>query len=96
MSRFPLVRSPLTAKQLVGTGLVAVVGLLFASAPALAHHPFGGEAPTNAIEGFLSGLGHPVIGLDHLAFTIAAGLLAAVMGQAIVPIAWVLAASPVL
>jgi urease accessory protein len=91
MSRFPLVRSQLTAKQLVGTGLVAVVGLLFTSAPALAHHPFGGETPTNAIEGFLSGLGHPVIGLDHLAFTIAAGLLAAVMGQAIVPIAFVLA-----
>lgn len=45
--------------------------------PAQAHHPFGGEIPGNGWEGFLSGLGHPVIGLDHLAFVIATGLLAA-------------------
>jgi urease accessory protein len=45
--------------------------------PAGAHHPFGGDIPSNGLEGFLSGLGHPVIGLDHLAFVIAIGLLAA-------------------
>ena len=44
--------------------------------PALAHHPFGGETPTNFIGGFLSGLGHPIIGLDHFAFVVAVGLLA--------------------
>jgi urease accessory protein len=33
--------------------------------------------PTSFTEGFLSGLGHPVIGFDHLAFVIAVGLIAA-------------------
>ena len=43
--------------------------------PALAHHPFGGTVPTNFLTGFLSGLGHPVIGIDHFVFVIAIGLL---------------------
>jgi len=34
-------------------------------------------APAPAWEGLLSGLGHPVIGIDHLAFIIGAGVLAA-------------------
>jgi urease accessory protein len=42
-----------------------------------AHHPLGGTTPQTLWHGLLSGLGHPVIGLDHLAFTLAAGLLAA-------------------
>ncbi len=45
---------------------------------ALAHHPMGGETPDNFIEGLLSGVGHPIIGADHLAFILAVGLLAAV------------------
>ncbi|WP_408869787.1 HupE/UreJ family protein [Elioraea rosea] len=36
--------------------------------------------PSTFGEGFLSGLGHPVIGIDHLAFVVAAGLAAAVFG----------------
>lgn len=50
---------------------------LLTSPPLLAHHPFGGTTPDNFFEGLLSGLGHPVIGLDHLAFVIAVGLIAA-------------------
>jgi len=58
----------------------------------LAHHPFGGSAPKNILEGILSGAGHPVIGLDHLAFVIAAGLLAAiVVGGWRVPTAFIMA-----
>lgn len=70
---------------------MAAVGLLLAATPALAHHPFGGSTPTNAIEGFLSGLGHPVVGLDHLAFVVTAGLLSAAMGRVSIPVAFVLA-----
>ncbi len=44
---------------------------------AFAHHPAGGMAPQGMGEGLLSGLAHPVIGLDHLAFIIGVGLLAA-------------------
>jgi len=50
---------------------------LLASAPALAHHPMGGETPQTVVQGLLSGLAHPVLGLDHLAVLIGAGLLAA-------------------
>lgn len=49
--------------------------------PALAHHPMGGAAPQTAWHGLLSGIGHPVIGLDHLAFLIGAGLLASVLAR---------------
>ena len=45
--------------------------------PALAHHPMGGRVPANFIEGLLSGFGHPIIGLDHLAAVLAVGALAA-------------------
>lgn len=67
------------------------LGLLGSAAPAWAHHPFGGETPGNALEGFLSGLGHPVVGLDHLAFVIAVGLLSAGLARGFwVPVAFVL------
>lgn len=68
------------AQRAAVLGLVAgAVGLLMA-APVLAHHPLGGAAPTSFWHGFLSGLGHPVIGLDHFAFIIAAGIASAFMG----------------
>lgn len=58
----------------------------------LAHHAFGGKTPTNLFEGFVSGLAHPVIGLDHFAFVVASGLLGARLKQGIlVPIVFVLA-----
>lgn len=47
--------------------------------PALAHHPMGGAVPATLWEGFASGIGHPVIGPDHLAFLLAAGVLAAML-----------------
>jgi urease accessory protein len=49
---------------------------LLAIAPAHAHHVMGGRTPATLLEGFLSGLGHPVIGIDHLAFIVAVGLVA--------------------
>lgn len=79
---------PLT-RQLLLAGLVSL-GSLALAVPALAHHPFGGDTPTNALQAFLSGVGHPVIGLDHLAFVIAAGLLAAIFNRGLfIPVAFV-------
>ena len=58
--------------------LVQVLALLCASATfAYAHHVMGYETPATALDGFLSGIGHPVIGTDHLLFVIGAGVLAA-------------------
>lgn len=64
--------------RIVIGGLVNVGLLVLLALPAAAHHPFGGEAPKTLFEGLISGIGHPVIGFDHLALVIAAGLLAAV------------------
>jgi urease accessory protein len=44
---------------------------------ALAHHMIDGELPQNFLDGFLSGFAHPIIGFDHFAFILAAGLIAA-------------------
>jgi urease accessory protein len=61
---------------LVSTVLLSI-NLLFNATPALAHHAMGGKLPSTFGAGFISGLAHPVIGIDHLAFVIAIGLLAA-------------------
>ena len=69
-------------KNIVGWMLrAAALGLLLVAAavvPAEAHHVMGGRTPSNFMEGFLSGLAHPVIGLDHLAFIVAIGVAAGV------------------
>ncbi len=59
--------------------LGAASALAATVAPAAAHHPMGGKMPETFIEGLLSGLGHPVIGPDHLAFILAVGIAAAVL-----------------
>lgn len=59
-------------RWVAGVVALTVAGV---SLPALAHHPMGGQMPVNAMQGLLSGLGHPVIEFDHLAFLIALGLL---------------------
>ena len=62
--------------------------------PAAAHHPMDGAMPQTLWQGFASGIGHPVIGLDHLAFLLAAGVLAAALprSQALRAVAGFLAA----
>jgi urease accessory protein len=56
---------------------LSLIGLAFSGAPAFAHHLMGGRMPATFGEGILSGLGHPVIGLDHFAAVVAVGCLAA-------------------
>ena len=58
---------------------LAALSLLLAAAPAFAHHPMGGAVPETFMHGLLSGIGHPVIGIDHFAFVVAVGLAAAFM-----------------
>lgn len=69
-----------------------VLSLMLVAQPAQAHHPMGGGLPTTFSQGLLSGLGHPVIGPDHLAGIVAVGTLAAMMRQGLtVPLAFVIA-----
>ena len=56
---------------------LGLAALALSDAPALAHHLMGGRTPATFGEGILSGLGHPIIGLDHLAAVVAVGCLAA-------------------
>jgi urease accessory protein len=57
-----------------------LVVLIFAP-PAFAHHVMGGELPRTAWQGLLSGFGHPIIGLDHFAFTVGVGLMSCIVGR---------------
>ncbi|MFV3131586.1 HupE/UreJ family protein [Niveispirillum sp. KHB5.9] len=56
----------------------ALSSVVLAASPAFAHHMMDGEMPATFTQGLLSGLGHPIIGPDHLAFILAAGLAVAV------------------
>jgi urease accessory protein len=71
---------------------LAIIGLFSFAPGAMAHHFSGGKIPDSFLTGFLSGLAHPIIGLDHFAFVVASGLMAVglVWGMSI-PIAFVLA-----
>lgn len=62
-----------------GAAALSVAAVTLAES-ALAHHAMDGQMPRTLWQGLLSGLGHPVIGIDHLAFIVGIGLLAAVAG----------------
>jgi len=64
-------------KKILG---LAAIGTLFAN-PAFAHHPLAGAEMTTFTHGVLSGIGHPVLGFDHLFFVIAVGIVAAMTGR---------------
>jgi urease accessory protein len=66
---------------------LALTALALFATPALAHHVMDGELPSTFMQGLLSGLGHPVIGLDHLAFVLALGIGAALLQAPLVVIA---------
>ncbi len=58
------------------------LAILVASPAVLAHHPLGGVPMSTFEHGLMSGLGHPVLGFDHLFFVVAVGLAAAFTGRA--------------
>lgn len=82
----------ISENHLRGTLAIATGLLLIVSSPAFAHHPMGGMTPQTFSQGMLSGLGHPIIGLDHFAFLVVAMLLTwALKGSArfLVPLAFI-------
>lgn len=77
-------------KKFTFAGLVAAASTF--STAAFAHHPMGGTTPSTMGEGLLSGIGHPIIGMDHLAFVIAVGVAAMLTGyRFLLPLAFVIA-----
>lgn len=61
--------------------IAAIAALVILAEPAFAHHLMGGRMPATFGEGVLSGLGHPIIGLDHFAAVVAVGCIAAAHRQ---------------
>ncbi|HET9176699.1 MAG TPA: HupE/UreJ family protein, partial [Pseudolabrys sp.] len=57
-------------RQSAGLGLLL---LAHSATNASAHHVMGGRMPATFMDGFLSGLGHPIIGIDHFAAVVAVG-----------------------
>lgn len=87
------VRSTQTGADWRSGALLLLAGLALCAEPALAHHAMEGETPKTFLAGFLSGLAHPIIGLDHFAFVVAIGLLAAKQGWGLLfPLSFLLAA----
>ncbi len=48
-------------------------------APAFAHHFMSGATPQTMTQGLMSGLAHPIIGVDHLLFLVAVALLSVLL-----------------
>ncbi len=61
----------------------AGLSALFAAfaTPALAHHPLAGAPMETFAHGVFSGIGHPILGFDHMFFIIAVGVAAALVGR---------------
>ena len=68
------------------TTILAAFVMLACQVPAYAHHAMDGDLPQTFIHGLLSGLAHPVIGLDHLAAIVGVGALAGIAGRGTVPV----------
>lgn len=96
MSRFNISSQVQRKSHFRPVNVLAIVlglSLLLSGSPAFAHHLMGGRVPSNFFEGFMSGLAHPIIGLDHFAFIVSVGLLSATKRRGIlIPIAFILAA----
>ncbi len=56
--------------------ILTIAGLSLAASPALAHHPLNGLPMETFAHGLMSGIGHPVLGFDHLFFVAAMGVAA--------------------
>ncbi len=73
MSLSTFIRALRALPSLAGAATLSAL----AAGPALAHHAMDGAQPATPAEGFLTGLAHPILGLDHLAVLVGVGLLAA-------------------
>ena len=74
----------------------AIAAILFAASQpivASAHHAMDNALPSTAWQGLLSGLGHPVIGLDHFVFVVAMGAAGYFFGRHVTSIAAFLVAA---
>jgi len=70
--------------------LLTTAALALLATPAFAHHPLNGMPMETFTHGILSGIGHPVLGFDHLFFVALVGIAAAFTGRiALAPLGYI-------
>ncbi len=70
----------------IASALASLPLLAGSIVPAFAHHMEGGKLPDSFAAGLLSGVGHPIIGLDHFAFIAGVGIASAFLPRGIIGI----------
>lgn len=91
MAKQRSVLSNFRARPLTALAAATVFSVL-APGTALAHHPLGGMPMQSFTDGLLSGIGHPLLGFDHLFFVIIVGVAALYTGRALLaPAAYIVA-----
>ncbi|MDH3633860.1 MAG: HupE/UreJ family protein [Gammaproteobacteria bacterium] len=71
--------------------MIVTGSLLLLATQALAHHPLAGMPMESFTDGFLSGVGHPLLGFDHLFFVMLVGIAAILTGRRLLaPLAYIL------
>ena len=72
--------------------LIIGLALSLTAFPAFAHHPLAGMPMQTFNHGLLSGVGHPLLGFDHLFFVALAGIAAMLAGyRLLAPLAYIVA-----
>lgn len=82
---FPVTRRSLTRSRevIAMKRILATATAMLAATPAFAHHPLNGMPMETFGHGILSGIGHPVLGFDHLFFVALVGIAALYTGRAL-------------
>lgn len=73
--------------------IAATLVLCIATMSAHAHHVMDKQLPETFLQGLLSGLGHPLIGLDHAAFIVCAGFFLALIDRGLLGVAALISGS---
>jgi len=68
-------------KRLLSIASLVAAGTVAASGSALAHHAMAGAPMTTFSHGLLSGVGHPILGFDHLFFVALVGIASIYTGH---------------
>ena len=70
-------KGPVKVLRLIGSSVFLLVAFALSTLPSLAHHPFGmmEGAELTPLQGLISGIGHPLLGPDHLLFLLAIGFV---------------------
>ena len=64
-----------------------ILAVILVTGSAAAHHPLNGMPMETFVHGLLSGIGHPLLGFDHLFFVISAGIVAVFTAARVVSLA---------